>query len=128
MGIALGIVLVFAALVVVVYPFVIVQRRRVNSPDPAVQRLRAARTRIYRQIDELDAELESGEIGREEHQAQVYELRMAAARILRDLSVLESDTATEADLEREIAASPPRTDHLRPERLTPEVIEPEVDR
>ena len=103
MGITLGIVLVLAALAVVVYPFVIVQRRRVNSPDPAVQRLRAARTRIYRQIEELGAELKSGEIGREEHQAQVDELRMTAARILRDLSVLESDTATEADLEREIA-------------------------
>ena len=103
MGITLGIVLVLAALAVVVYPFVMVQRLKANSPDPAVQRLRAARTRIYRQIDELDAELESGEIGREEHQAQVDELRMAAARILRDLSVLESDTASEADLEREIA-------------------------
>ena len=103
MGITLGIILVLAALAVVVYPFVMVQRLKANSPDPAVQRLRAARTRIYRQIDELDAELESGEIGREEHQAQVDELRMTAARILRDLSVLESDTATEADLEREIA-------------------------
>ena len=35
MGITLGIVLVLAALAVVVYPFVIVQRRRVNSTDPA---------------------------------------------------------------------------------------------
>ena len=103
MGITLGIVLVLAALVVVVYPFVIVQRRRANSPDPAVQRLRAARTRIYRQIEELGAELKSGEIAREEHEAQVHELRIAAARILREMSVLESDTATEADLEREIA-------------------------
>ena len=59
----LGIVLVLAALAVVVYPFVIVQRRRANSTDPAVQRLRAARTRTYRQIEELDAELKSGEIG-----------------------------------------------------------------
>ena len=101
----LGIVLVLAALAVVVYPFVIVQRRRANSTDPAVQRLRAARTRTYRQIEELDAELKSGEIGREEHQAQVDELRMAAARILRDLSVLESDTASEAEIEREIAAA-----------------------
>ena len=105
MGIMLGIVLVLAALAVVVYPFVIVQRRRANSTDPAVQRLRAARTRTYRQIEELDAELKSGEIGREEHQAQVDELRMAAARILRDLSVLESDTASEAEIEREIAAA-----------------------
>ena len=30
---------------------------------------------------------------------------MAAARILRDLSVLESDTASEAEIEREIAAA-----------------------
>ena len=97
MGITLGIVLVLAALAVVVYPFVIVQRRRVNSPDPAVQRLRAARTRIYRQIEELGAELKSGEIAQEEHEAQVHELRIAAARILREMSVLESDTASEAE-------------------------------
>ena len=127
MGITLGIVLVLAALAVVVYPFVIVQRRRANSPDPAVQRLRAARTRIYRQIEELDAELESGEIGREEHQAQVDELRMTAARILRDLSVLESDTASEEDLEREIAeARRERSSAAR--EADAKVIEPEADR
>ena len=33
------------------------------------------------------------------------ELRIAAARILREMSVLESDTATEAEIEREIAAA-----------------------
>ena len=103
MGITLGIVLVLAALAVVVYPFVMVQRLKANSPDPAVQRLRAARTRIYRQIEELGAELKSGEIAQEEHEAQVHELRITAARVLREMSVLESDTATEADLEREIA-------------------------
>ena len=103
MGITLGIVLVLAALAVVVYPFVIVQRRRANTPDPAVQRLRAARTRVYRQIEELGAELKSGEIAQEEHEAQVHELRIAAARILREMSVIESDKATEADLELEIA-------------------------
>ena len=123
----MGIVLVLAALAVVVYPFVIVQRRRVNSPDPAVQRLRAARTRTYRQIEELGAELESGEIGREEHQAQVDELRMAAARILRNLSVLESDSASEEDLEREIAeARRERSSAAR--EADAKVIEPEVDR
>ena len=123
----MGIVLVLAALAVVVYPFVIVQRRRVNSPDPAVQRIRAARTRIYRQIEELDAELESGEIGREEHQEQVDELRMAAARILRDLSVLESDTASEEDLEREIAEARRERSSAAREADAKE-IEPEVDR
>lgn len=123
----MGIVLVLAALAVVVYPFVIVQRRKVNSPDPAVQRLRAARTRTYRQIEELDAELESGEIGREEHQAQVDELRMAAARILRDLSVLESDSASEEDLEREIAEAR-RERSSAAQEADAKVIESEVDR
>ena len=123
----MGIVLVLAALAVVVYPFVIVQRRRANSTDPAVQRLRAARTRTYRQIEELDAELKSGEIGREEHQAQVDELRMAAARILRDLSVLELDAASEADLEREIAEARRERSSAAREADAKE-IEPEVDR
>ena len=127
MGITLGIVLVLAALAVVVYPFVIVQRRRVNSPDPAVHRLRAARTRTYRQIDELGAELKSGEIAQEEHETQVHELRMDAARILRDLSVLESDTASEEDLEREIAEAR-RERSFAARETDAKVIEPEVDR
>ncbi len=105
MGTALGIILVLAALAAVAYPFVMVQRRRSNAPDPAIMRLRAARTRIYRQIDELDAELQSGEIGVAEHRAQVDELRISAAQVLRELSVLESGTATESEIEREIAAA-----------------------
>ena len=105
MGTALGIILVLAALAAVVYPFVVVQRRRGKTPDPAIMRLRAARTRIYRQIDELDAELKSGEIGQAEHKAQVDELRISAAQVLRELSMLESDPATEAEIEEEIAAA-----------------------
>ena len=123
----MGIVLVLVALAVVVYPFVIVQRRRANSTDPAVQRLRAARTRTYRQIEELGAELESGEIGRKEHQAQVDELRITAARILREMSVLESDTATEAEIEREIAAARRERESAALETDTG-VSGPEVDR
>ena len=127
MGTALGIILVLAALAVVVYPFVIVQRRRVNSPDPEFQRLRAARTRIYRQIEELGTELKSGEIAQEEHKAQVHELRITAARILREMSVLESDTATEAEIEREIAAARRERESAALETDTG-VSGPEVDR
>ena len=127
MGTVLGIILVLAALAVVVYPFVMVRRSSVNAADPSAMRLRAARARVYRQIDELDAELKSGEIGRAEHEAQVDELRMSAARILRELSVLESDAASKAEIEREIAAA-------RRERSTASrqadagTAEPEVDR
>ena len=127
MGTALGIILVLAALAVVVYPFVIVQRRMANTSDTAVQRLRAARARIYRQIDELDAELKSGEIGRAEHEAQVDELRMSAARILRELSVLESDAASKAEIEREIAAAR-RERSTASRQADASVVEPEVDR
>ena len=68
-------------------------------------RLQAARTRIYRQIEELDADLQSGEIGQAEHQVQVDELRISAAQVLRELSMLETDSATEAEIEQEIAAA-----------------------
>ena len=105
MGTTLGIILVLAALAAVAYPFVVVQRRRGNAPDPAIMRLRAARTRIYRQIGELDAELKSGEIGQAEHKAQVDELRISAAQVLRELAMLEPDSATEAEIEQEIAAA-----------------------
>ncbi len=105
MGTALGIILVMAALAAVVYPFVMVQRRRGHAPDPAIMRLRAARARIYRQIEEVGAELQSGEIAQAEHKAQVEELRISAAQVLRELAMLESGTATEAEIEQEIAAA-----------------------
>ena len=105
MGTALGIILVLAALAAVAYPFVMVQRRRGNAPDPAIMRLRAARTRIYRQIDELDAELQSGEIGQAEHKAQIDELRISAAQVLRELAAHEPDSAIEAEIEEEIATA-----------------------
>ena len=105
MGTALGIILVLAALAAVVFPFVMVQRRRADAPDPAIMRLRAARTRIYRQIEELDAELKSGEIGRAEHKEQVDELRISAAQVLRELSAIDSGAVTEAEIEQEISAA-----------------------
>ncbi len=104
MGIALGIVLVALALAVVAFPF-IRSRRYASPPDPELERLQAARRRIYRQFDELNADLASGELSAEEHAAQSAELRMEAARALRDLSTMETDPADEEELEREIAAA-----------------------
>ena len=127
MGTALGIILVLAALAAVAYPFVMVQRRRGNEPDPAIMRLRAARTRIYRQIDELDAELQSGEIGQPEHKAQVDELRISAAQVLRELSMLESGTATETEIEQEIAATR-RERASAPHETETTTAEPEANR
>ena len=127
MGTALGIILVLAALAAVVYPFVMVQRRRGNAPDPAIMRLRAARTRIYRQIDELDAELKSGEISHTEHKAQVDELRISAAQVLRELSMLESGTASEAEIEQEIAAAR-RERASVPREAEASAAEPEANR
>ena len=127
MGTTLGIILVLVALAAVVYPFVVVQRRRGSPPDPAVMRLRAARTRIYRQIEELDAELKSGEIGQAEHKAQVDELRISAAQVLRELSMLESDPATEAEIEQEIAAAR-RERASAPRKAEPTAVEPEANR
>ena len=127
MGTALGIILVLAALAAVAYPFIVVQRRRGNAPDPAILRLRAARTRIYRQIEELDAELKSDEIGQAEHKAQVDELRVSAAQVLRELSTLESGTATEAQIEQEIAAA--RRERVSgPSEAETTAAEPEANR
>ncbi len=103
MGIALGIVLVVVTLVVLAYPFTRTHKY-VLPPDPALERLRSARLRIYRQISDLDGDLASGELSRDEYEAQVSEFRIEAARVLRDLSRLRTGSASEADLEREIAA------------------------
>jgi len=79
MGIALGTVLVLGALAVLIYPFI--NRRRYSLPaDPRPERLRAARVRVYRQIADLQADHEAGELTGADFEQQLAELRLVMER------------------------------------------------
>ncbi|MSQ34563.1 MAG: hypothetical protein EXR57_01945 [Dehalococcoidia bacterium] len=99
MGTLLGTALVLLALGVVTYPFL---RRRTYAlpPDVTLERLRAERLRIYRQITDLEADRASGEIPDQDYQAQLGVMRVAAAKVMRE----EAAHDGEPELEREIAA------------------------
>ena len=104
MGVLLGTTLVLVALGVLVYPFI---NRRGDSlaGDPSVERLRVARRRVYRQIADLEGDYQAGDLTEPDHDGQLRELRLAAARIMQreeQLGAIESDIET---LEREIEAA-----------------------
>ena len=100
MGTLLGTALVLIALGVVIYPFI---RRQKYAPPPDVtpERLRAERLRIYRQVADLEADRASGEVPERDYQAQLDELRVAAAKVMRE----EAAPGGEDSLEREIEAA-----------------------
>ena len=73
--------------------------------DPTIERLRVARMRVYRQIADLEGDYQSGDLTEADHDLQLSELRVAAARIMQreeQLGAIESDVEA---LEREIEAA-----------------------
>lgn len=104
MGMALGTVLVMIAIGVLIYPF-LNRRKYALASDPALEHLRVSRLRVYRQISDLEEDFTNGELTEADYHAQFRELRIAAARILRDEERLGGASADELDLEREIEAA-----------------------
>ena len=104
MGILLGTTLVLVSLGVLVYPFL--NRRAYSLPgDPSIERLRIARRRVYRQIADLEGDYKAGDLTESDYDAQLRELRLAAARIMQreeQLGAIESDMEA---LEREVEAA-----------------------
>lgn len=104
MGTLLGTTLVLVSLAVLLYPF-INRRRYAMAGDAAIERLRAARTRVYRQIADLEGDYEAGDLTRPDYELQLNEFRLAAARIMQreeQLGAIDSDADA---LEREIEAA-----------------------
>ena len=104
MGTLLGTTLVLISLAVLVYPFI--SRRGYSlAGDPSIERLRVARMRVYRQIADLEGDYQAGDLTHEDHETQLNELKIAAARIMQreeQLGAVESDVEA---LEREIEAA-----------------------
>ncbi len=103
MGTAIGTALVLVTLAVLIYPFL---RRGYKTPADATQeRLRAEKLRVYRTISDLEADRASGTVSEEDFQAQLLELKLAAARVLREQAGATTAGGGEAALERAVEAA-----------------------
>ena len=113
MGMALGTLLVMIAIGVVLYPF-LNRRKYALASDPALERLRVSRLRVYRQIADLEEDFTNGELTEADYNAQLRELRVSAAQILREEERLGGTPGGDTLLEREIEAAR-RGRHSAPE-------------
>jgi cytochrome c-type biogenesis protein CcmI len=111
MGMLLGTALVLITVAVLVYPF-LNRRKYTLERDPAVERLRVARLRVYRQIADLESDRMAGDLTQADYEAQFNELRIAAAKIMQREEQPGVAMGEEDLLEREIAAA--RQANLRP--------------
>lgn len=87
MAIALGTLLALVAVAVVVYPFFGPKRyRMVSKTSVNREKLRAERLRVYRKINDLEADYASGELTDIDFNSQRDQLRVTAAELLREES------------------------------------------
>jgi hypothetical protein len=101
MGTLIGTALALAALGVLIYPF-LRRRKQVDAPDLATARLRAERARIYRLIYELEQDRAAGAVAEDDFASNLNELRVAAARVVRQEAELGVRRADDEELELEI--------------------------
>ena len=104
MGTLLGTTLVLISLGVLVYPF-LNRSKYTLAGDVMAERLRAARLRVYRQIADLEGDFRAGDLTETDYEAQLQELRVAAAKIMRREEQIGAVVADADALEREIAAA-----------------------
>ena len=105
MAIALGTLLALIAVVIVAYPFLGSKRYRL-APERFVNRekLRAERLRVYRKISDLEADHSSGDLTGSDFQSQRDQLRVTAAKLLREESGPDGPTNDrDEQLEQEIS-------------------------
>lgn len=107
MAAIVGIILAAIIVIVLAYPFF--GRRRVSADGPdRVDRVASAdalRHLLYREPVTLRNEYESGNMSVEEYEEQLGELRVRAARLMRDRSehrtrMLEAELALEREVQR----------------------------
>ena len=103
----IGMALAAAILIVLIYPFVKRNRQDPTETDQ-VDKVASAETLrhlLYREPVTLRNEFESGNITIEEYEDQIGELRLEAARLLRERSehrqrLLEAELALETEVQR----------------------------
>ena len=107
MSALVGIALAAVILIVLIFPFVKRNRQNPTGIDQ-VDRVASAETLrhlLYREPVTLRTEFESGNISIEEYEDQIGELRLEAARLLRERSqhrqrLLEAELALESEVQR----------------------------
>ncbi|MDA1279931.1 MAG: hypothetical protein O3B95_07810 [Chloroflexi bacterium] len=87
MAIAIGTLFALLCIAVVAYPFLGPRRYRLASETFVTrEKIRAGRLRIYRKINDLEADYTSGDLTESDFQLQRDQLRIAAAEMLREES------------------------------------------
>ena len=105
MSALVGILLAVVILVVLIYPFV-ARRRYKPAPGETIARVASSDTLrhlLYREPVTLRNEYEAGNISLDEYEDQIGELRLEAARMMRERSEHRARLlAAEIDLEMEV--------------------------
>ena len=107
MSALIGIALAAVILIVLIYPFVS-RRRNERDAGERIERVASADTLrhlLYREPVTLRNEFEAGNISIEEYEDQIGELRLEAARMMRERSeqrtrLLEAELALETEVRR----------------------------
>ena len=103
MAIAIGTLFALISIAVISYPFLGSKRYRLISETfVSREKLRAERQRIYRKINDLDADYTSGDLTESDYQLQRDQLRIAAAETMREESGAAA-TRRDEQLEQEIS-------------------------
>ena len=107
MGIAIGILITIAVVVIISWPFFRSGRRRLTaSPEfSEATQFRVAREEIYDQIRQLEADYEAKIVREDEYQSHLRELRVRAAELMRAQDQLPDELSDEDRLELEIQAA-----------------------
>ena len=106
MAIVLGTLLAFFVVAVIAYPFLGSKRYRLASQRFVNrEKLRVERLQVYRKISDLEADHESGDLTELDFQSQRDQLRVAAAKLLReelgpDALATDSDEQLEQEISR----------------------------
>lgn len=105
MPIVLGTLLALVSVAVIAYPFLGSKRYRLVSESFVTrEKLRAERLRIYRKISDIDADFTSGDLTEADYQQQRDQLRISAAKILKQESGSTStNSMRDEELEKEIS-------------------------
>ncbi|NQW19007.1 MAG: hypothetical protein HQ478_16160 [Chloroflexi bacterium] len=107
MGVAIGILITIAVLVIISWPFFRSGRRRAGASSDlsAAAQLRVAREEIYDQIRQLEADFEAKIVREDEYSSHLRELRVRAAELMRAQDQLPEKLSDEDRLELDIQAA-----------------------
>ena len=106
MAIAFGALLAFFVVAVIAYPFLGSRRYRLASQRFVNrEKLRVERLQVYRKISDLEVDHASGDLTESDFQSQRDQLRVTAAKLLREESgpdglAMDSDEQLEQEISR----------------------------